>query len=59
MPDNVRITPATGKIEFFNNQSPEEEIGSLEPIENDSSSDGKDEVEALGIKMDGGTYTAA
>ena len=57
MPDKVITTPASGKIEFINSEGVEK--GSLELLESDGSSDGKDEVEALGIKMDGGTYTAA
>ena len=57
MPDKVITTPASGKIEFINSEGVEK--GSLELLESDGSSDGKDEVEASGIKMDGGTYTAA
>ena len=57
MPDKVITTPGSGKIEFINSEGVEK--GSLELLESDGSSDGKDEVEAAGIKMDGGTYTAA
>ena len=57
MPDKVITTPASGKIEFINSEGVEK--GSLELLESDGSSAGKDEVEATGIKMDGGTYTAA
>ena len=57
MPDKVITTPASGKIEFINSEGVEK--GSLELLESDGSSAGKDEVEASGIKMDGGTYTAA
>ena len=57
MPDKVITTPASGKIEFINSEGVEK--GSLELLESDGSSAGKDEVEAAGIKMDGGTYTAA
>ena len=57
MPDKVITTPASGKIEFINSEGVEK--GSLELLESDGGSAGKDEVEASGIKMDGGTYTAA
>ena len=57
MPDKVITTPASGKIEFINSAGVEK--GSLELLESDGGSTGKDEVEASGIKMDGGTYTAA
>ena len=45
-----------GKIEFYNDDGAE--IGSLEP-EDTSGDSSTDEVKATGIKMDGGTYTAA
>ena len=55
MPDKVITTPASGKIEFINDQGVEK--GSLELLESDGSSAGKDVVKAEGIKMDGGTYS--
>ena len=54
MPDKVVTTPADGKIEFINDQGVEK--GSLEIIESDGSSAGKDEVRATGLKIDGGTF---
>lgn len=57
MPDKVITTPASGKIEFLNDQGVEK--GSLELLESDDSSAGKDEVKAEGIKMDGGTYSTS
>ena len=57
MPDKVITTPASGKIEFINSEGVEK--GSLELLESDGSSAGKDEVEATGLKVDGGSYTAA
>ena len=57
MSDKVTTTPASGKIEFFNDQGVEK--GSLELVETDSSSAGKDEVKATGIVIQGGTYTSA
>ena len=57
MPDKVITTPASGKIEFINSEGVEK--GSLELLESDGSSAGKDEVEASGIKMDGGTYSTS
>ena len=57
MPDKVITTPGTGKIEFINSEGIEK--GSLELLESDGSSAGKDEVKAEGIKMDGGTYSTS
>jgi|TARA_R100001509_G_C4868145_1_gene215737 hypothetical protein len=57
MPDKVTTTPADGKIEFFNDQGVEK--GSLELVESDDSSAGKDEVKAVGIVIEGGSYTSA
>ena len=57
MPDKVITTPASGKIEFINSEGVEK--GSLELLESDGSSDGKDEVEAAGIKINGGTYSTS
>jgi|TARA_Y100001938_G_scaffold142865_1_gene214792 hypothetical protein len=56
MPDKVTTTPADGKIEFFNDQGVEK--GSLELVESDSGSAGKDEVKAVGIVIEGGSYTS-
>ena len=53
MPDKVTTTPASGKIEFFNDQGVEK--GSLEIVETDGTSAGKDVVKADGLKIDGGT----
>jgi len=55
MPDKVVSTPGSGKIEFFNDQGVEK--GSLELLESDGSSAGKDEVKAMGLKITGGTYS--
>ena len=57
MPDTVLTTPGSGKIEFINSEGVEK--GSLELLENDDTSAGKDVVEASGIKMDGGTYSTS
>ena len=57
MPDKVITTPASGKIEFINSEGVEK--GSLELLESDDGSAGKDEVKAEGIKMDGGTYSTS
>jgi hypothetical protein len=57
MPDKVLTTPGSGKIEFINSEGVEK--GSLELLESDGDSAGKDEVEATGIKMNGGTYTTS
>jgi len=57
MPDKVLTTPGSGKIEFINSEGVEK--GSLELLESDSGSTGKDEVKAEGIKMDGGTYSTS
>jgi hypothetical protein len=56
MPDKVVTTPASGKIEFLNDQGVEK--GSLELLESDGTSAGKDEVKATGLKIQGGTYTS-
>ena len=57
MPDKVVTTPGSGKIEFMNSEGVEK--GSLELLESDNSSDGKDEVQATGIVIKGGSYTSA
>jgi hypothetical protein len=57
MADKVITTPGLGKIEFINSEGVEK--GSLELLESDGSSAGKDEVEASGIKMNGGTYSTS
>jgi hypothetical protein len=57
MPDKVITTPASGKIEFINDQGVEK--GSFELLESDDGSAGKDVVKAEGIKMDGGTYSTS
>ena len=57
MPDKVLTTPGSGKIEFINSEGVEK--GSLELLENDNTSAGKDVVEATGIKMSGGTYSTS
>jgi len=57
MPDKVVTTPGSGKIEFMNSEGVEK--GSLELLESDDSSDGKDEVQATGIVIKGGSYTSA
>jgi len=43
-----------GKIEFFNDDG--SEIGSLEP-ENTSGDSSTDEVKAVGLKINGGSYS--
>jgi hypothetical protein len=57
MPDKVITTPGSGKIEFINSEGVEK--GSLELLESDGSSAGKDEVKAEGIKIDGGSYATS
>ena len=47
----------SGKIEFINSEGVEK--GSLELLESDSGSAGKDVVKVVGIKMDGGTYSTS
>tara|TARA_Y100000401_G_C8177481_1_gene152311 strand:- start:54 stop:224 length:171 start_codon:yes stop_codon:yes gene_type:complete len=55
MPDKVTVTPASGKIEFLNDQSVVK--ASLELKETDDSSAGKDEVELSGTVIKGGSYS--
>ena len=57
MPDKVVTTPDLGKIEFINSEGVEK--GSLELLESDGGSAGKDEVKAEGLQVNGGTYTSA
>ncbi len=57
MPDKVITTPGSGKIEFINSEGVEK--GSLELLESDNASAGKDVVKIEGIKMDGGTYSTS
>jgi hypothetical protein len=45
---------AEGKIEFFNDDG--DEIGSLEP-KNVSGDSSTDEVEVVGMKIDGGSFS--
>ena len=54
MPDKVTTTPASGKIEFYNDDGTE--IASLE-AKNSSGDSSTDEVEANGIKINGGSYS--
>jgi len=54
MPDKVTTTPASGKIEFYNDDGTE--IASLE-AKNTSGDSSTDEVEANGIKINGGSYS--
>ena len=50
MPDKVITTPGSGKVEFINSEGVEK--GSLELLESDSGSAGKDVVKVEGVKMD-------
>ncbi|MDP6584012.1 MAG: hypothetical protein QF535_05105 [Anaerolineales bacterium] len=56
MPDKVTITPGSGKVEFVNDDGTE--IGSLEAKDTGGDSS-TDEVEATGIKMNGGSYSTS
>ena len=53
MPDKVTTTPASGKIEFFNDDGTE--IGSME-AENVSGDSSTDRVKIDGMNIDGGTF---
>jgi len=55
MPDKVVTTPASGKVEFFNDDGTE--IASLE-AKNTAGDSSTDEVEATGIVIKGGSYTS-
>ena len=52
----VLTTPSEGKIEFVNDDGTE--IASLEAIDTEGDSS-DDEVEATGIKINGGTYSTS
>ena len=54
MPDPRILTTASGKIEFYNDDGTE--IGSLE-AEDTSGDSSTDEVKAVGLKIEGGTYS--
>ena len=53
MPDKVTTTPASGKVEFFNDDGTE--IGSFES-QNTTGDSSTDIVKASGLKIDGGTF---
>ena len=52
MPDKVTVTPASGKLEFFNDDGTE--IASIE-AENVTGDSSTDRVKLDGVRMDGGT----
>ena len=54
MPDKVTVTPASGKIEFTNDDGTE--IASLE-AKNTSGDSSTDEVEIDGMIIKGGSYS--
>ena len=54
MPDKVTVTPASGKIEFHNDDGTE--IASLE-AKNTSGDSSTDEVEIDGMIIKGGSYS--
>jgi len=54
MPDKVTVTPASGKVEFVNDDGTE--IASFE-AKNTSGDSSTDEVEADGLKINGGSYS--
>ena len=53
MPDKVTTTPASGKIEFYNDDG--SEIGSLEAV-NVTGDSSTDKVKIDGMNIDGGTF---
>lgn len=53
MPDKVTVTPASGKIEFYNDDNTE--IASIE-AENVTGDSSTDRVKLDGVRMDGGTF---
>ena len=55
MTDPRILTTASGKIEFYNDDG--DEIGSLE-AEDTGGDSSTDEVKAVGLKIEGGSYTA-
>ena len=53
MPDKVTVTPASGKLEFFNDDGTE--IASIE-AEHHTGDSSNDRVKLEGVRMDGGTF---
>ena len=53
MPDKVTVTPASRKLEFFNDDGTE--IASIE-AENVTGESSTDRVKLDGVRMDGGTF---
>ena len=53
MPDKVTVTPATGKLEFFNDDGTEIASMEAENVTGDSSTD-RGKLDR--VRMDGGTF---